>query len=70
MSEKIYQTLICGVRCNVTREPGGYVARRVTESGKSHTVLARDAETETSAIAVAKALLEASVRQHTEPTDD
>jgi hypothetical protein len=64
--EKIYQTLICGVRCNVTREPGGYVVRRVTENGKSHTVLARHAETEAGTIAIAKAFLEASARRDTE----
>jgi hypothetical protein len=39
--------------------------RRVTESGKSHTVLARNVETEADAIAVAKAFLEASARRHT-----
>jgi hypothetical protein len=50
MSQKIYQTLICGVRCNVTHEPGGYEVRRVTESGKSHTILARNCESEAAAI--------------------
>jgi hypothetical protein len=57
MPQKIYQTLIRGVRCNVTRERSGYVVRRVTESGKSHTVLARNAESEAAAIALAEAAL-------------
>jgi hypothetical protein len=58
--ERVFQTLIAGVRCNVTRIPGeGFLVRRITETGQSAVVLPCANETEEAAVAAARAALEA-----------